>query len=400
MNLYHANSRVATHDLLAQQYVNIKTKGKNKKGKAHYLGTITHSFQFKHLKINYLDNDLDSLYYRETFFYSPDTTADSVQLYNIINTLQWTSYSPFDTIPNSKRYFIHFGAGIRHEYTENKRDRYFGNSFALFGQTHIRLFSVLDLRARLAYSFADYNHNDATAELNMEFAISRKNDHFLGFRAQFDRFSPDFMYSKYSGNHCLWDTTWAKQNVLKLSAYWTRSGYRATFNYFLLKDWVLLDSTYAPMSVYEFVNLYQLHLFAPLRVKGFGFDANIYLQYADSKYIPVPVFAGKANIFYIFNLFKNKLQLQLGFDMMYNTNYYANGYYPVLHQFYYQGEGQKVGNYFYLDAYLNLKVKRFGIYLRVGHLLSGVMGYNYFSTPAFPMQQRSFSIGVNWRFYD
>ncbi len=399
MNLYYAGTKINAHDLMLQHYVNLYANSKKNAGKkSFYLGTITHTFQFKQLEVNYTDIQPDSNYYQDRFFLSPDTTNDSLRYYNIINTIQWSSYQPYTEL-SSKKYFIHFSGGLRHEYTETKPRQYFGNTFTLFAQTHIRLFSIMDIYARLAYTFADYNKNDAQANIKMEWALNRKKEHFVGLNANFYRISPDYLYSYYQGNHNQWDTTYKKQNVLKLSAFWKRGNYKATFNYFLLNNYMLLDSTCTPFAIDEYVNVVQLNLYAPIRIKGFGMDLNGWLQYSDNKLIPVPVFAGKTSVFYIFNLFKHKLQLQIGTDMMYNTTYFANGYFPALHQFYFQ-QKVKTGNYFFFDAFLNIRVQRINIYFRFGHALAGLMGYNYYTTPDYPMQGRSYSIGINWRFYD
>ena len=154
-----------------------------------------------------------------------------------------------------------------------------------------------------------------------------------------------------------------------------------------------------PFATDNYANILQLNLFFPIYVKGFGFEFNGWGQYSDNKYVPLPLFAGKSSIFYVVKLFQKKMQLQVGTDLAYNTRYEANGYFPVLHQFYFR-EGVQVGNYFYLDLFLNVKVQRLNFYFRLGHVLAGVMRNDYFTTPNYPMQGRSYAIGINWRFYD
>jgi hypothetical protein len=391
VNSEYATGKVVSHDLLFQQYVNIKT------GKNRYLGTLTHTLQYRNFKITYFDTELDSLYY-DTYNFSADTTNDSIQYLSVVNTLQWSSFSPFEKI-SDKNNFIHFAGGLMHEYSENRLYKYFGNTFTLFAGTQIRLFAVMDIAGQISYSFMGYNDNDAIANAKVTWAINRKHAHYIGIESAYYRISPDYIYSYYSGNHNYWDTSWSKQNILTLSAYWTRTKYKVAFNYYMLHDYLIFDENKQPLPITNFVSIFQLNLYAPFRIKNFGLDANIYLQYADNQFIQVPVFAGKASTFYIFNMFKNKLQLQLGFDMMYNTSYYANAYDPVIHQFYYQNYF-KTGNYFYLDANISIKVKRINIFFRVGHVLSGLMGYNYFTTPYYPMTDRKFAVGVKWRFYD
>lgn len=397
MKLYYAFNNLQSHDFLFHQYVNLQLKTKKSK-KSHYLGTISHTFQYKNVTSRYTDIQPDSLYYRYLFYSSADSTADSISFQTFINTIQWTSYKPYREVSNNP-YFIHFSGGLRHEYTETEPHQYFGHNFTLFGSTHIRLFSVVDIFAKLSYAFSDYNHNDAIAEATAKWYLNRKKAHLIGLNAQFYRFAPDYIYSYYQGNHNRWDTTWKKENVLKLSTYWQYGNYRVSVNYFMLKNRLILDNNYNPLLIDKYASVMQFQLFLPVRIKNFGFDINAWLQHSDNKYIPVPLFAGKSTIFYVFRLFQNKMQLQLGVDMMYNTNYFANGYYPLLHQFYHQ-EKNFIGNYFYFDSYINFKVQRIQFYFRLSHALSGLMGYNYFTTPNYPMQGRGYVLGINWRFYD
>jgi len=113
----------------------------------------------------------------------------------------------------------------------------------------------------------------------------------------------------------------------------------------------------------------------------------------------VPLFAAKSSIFYIFDIFKRKLKLQLGVDVMYNTTYFANAYSPALYSFYFQDK-QKVGNFWYIDANATIRISRLYFFARIGNVLSPFQNYNMFTTPNYPMKDFLISIGLNWRFHD
>ena len=389
----YGSSKVRTHDLLFQQYVNIRDK------KKRYYGTITHSFQFKQLSSDYLDFRYDSTYYQQNYYYSKDTTFDTLRCYSIINSIQWSNYKPMDTLP-SKNYFFRAALGVMHEYVNAKNPFYRGNTFTAFGRVHVRLFRVMDLFGRMSYSFGGYNNNDVVAAVGVQWMIQQKWDHRLGGEISFYRNSPDFIYDSYYGNHNLWqENDWPKQNTLKLNVFWTMLNYRLEFNYFMLHNMVRLNSDFQPFLLAKAANVLQFHLFAPIRVKGFGMDINAYVQYSGSDAVNVPLVAFKASPYYIFNVLRGKLKIQIGMDLMYNTPYFADGYDPILHQFYCQRE-MKVGNYPYWDVNLTLKIKRIAFFFRAGHVLSGVIGQNYFLTPYYPAMGRSFQLGINWKFYD
>lgn len=389
----YGRSKLRSHDLLFQHYVNIIDK------KKRYYGTITHSFQFEQLRTEFFDTKFDSLYYQRHLYWSTDSTYDTTNCYSIKNSLQWSNYKPLDTLPSSN-YFCRVAAGIMHEYVSAKTPFYVGNTFTLFGRVHSRLFGVMDIYGRIAYSFGGYNNNDAMAAVGVNWMIQKKWNHRLGSEISFYRNSPDYIFEFYYGNHNFWYyKEWKKQNTLKLNVFWTMLNYKLEFNYFMLHNMVRLNSDFEPVMIGKRADVVQLHIFAPVRVKGFGMDVNAYLQYSSSEFVNVPLFAFKASPYYVFNVLRGKLKIQIGFDLMYNTLYYADGYNPVMHQFYYQNK-MKVGNYAYWDANLTLRIKRITFFFRAGHILSGLAGQFYFLTPDYPAMGRNFQLGLNWKFYD
>ncbi len=84
---------------------------------------------------------------------------------------------------------------------------------------------------------------------------------------------------------------------------------------------------------------------------------------------------------------------------MYNTEYYADAYMPALRAFYSQ-QSYKTGNYPYIDAFVNIRVKRAKMFLLVEHLNAGLMNYDYFMVPSYPMPDRAIKFGIAWAFYD
>ncbi|MFA5781089.1 MAG: putative porin, partial [Bacteroidales bacterium] len=60
----------------------------------------------------------------------------------------------------------------------------------------------------------------------------------------------------------------------------------------------------------------------------------------------------------------------------------------------------KSDNYPFFDFFVNLKIKRARIYLKFDHVNSGLMGYNYYMIPHYPMSDRAFKFGISWMFYD
>ena len=101
----NAQTLINTHTAQLTNYVNIK----NKKG--NYFGTISHTLDIDNLKSVFTDHDLNNLFYLNRYYINPDTTNDSIQYFLIANTLQWSNYSPTDTL-GDKAYFFRISGGL------------------------------------------------------------------------------------------------------------------------------------------------------------------------------------------------------------------------------------------------------------------------------------------------
>jgi hypothetical protein len=108
---------------------------------------------------------------------------------------------------------------------------------------------------------------------------------------------------------------------------------------------------------------------------------------------------GDLAVYYTQPLFHGAATLQPGLDFYYNTRYYADNYNPALRTFYLQ-DNREIGNYLYMDIFINLKIQRARFYVAYTHFNASFMGRNYYSTPTYPMQDAAFKFGIAWRFHD
>jgi hypothetical protein len=108
--------------------------------------------------------------------------------------------------------------------------------------------------------------------------------------------------------------------------------------------------------------------------------------------------------FFFDHLFKFKatsgeLYFQLGAEAMMHTPYHALNYMPATGRYYNQ-TGSEIGNYPFINAFINLKVKRTRFFIMADHVNSGLTGYGYFLIPGFPLNIRMIKYGLAWTFYD
>jgi hypothetical protein len=118
----------------------------------------------------------------------------------------------------------------------------------------------------------------------------------------------------------------------------------------------------------------------------------------NENYLHLPLLLTKNALYFDFILVKHT-PTQIGVEMTYNTTYYADYYNPALQSFYLQNDF-KTGNFFYVNAFINLKIKRANLFLKGENLLGRGVQRNYMQTPGYPTYAFGFRFGILWRFYD
>lgn len=115
---------------------------------------------------------------------------------------------------------------------------------------------------------------------------------------------------------------------------------------------------------------------------------------------PVPNFAADISYFLRLDVVKDILQMDLGFNGKYYTEYYGYAYNPAISQFYTQQE-VKVGGYPMLDAFVTGKWKRLRFLIKFQHANYELFGgRNYFDIANYPLNRRMLKYGISWSFYD
>ncbi|RAV28595.1 putative porin [Sinomicrobium soli] len=145
-----------------------------------------------------------------------------------------------------------------------------------------------------------------------------------------------------------------------------------------------------------------------LKIKGenefrfgkFGLHNTVMYQEVsqDDPVMNVPRFVTRNTLYYSNNVFKKAMYLQTGITLKYFTEYYADGYNPLLGEFYAQ-DREKIGGYPLLDFFINARVRQTRIYLKAEHFNSAFTGYNYYSAPNYPYRDFIIRFGLVWNFF-
>ena len=89
---------------------------------------------------------------------------------------------------------------------------------------------------------------------------------------------------------------------------------------------------------------------------------------------------------------------QTGFTFQYFTKYNANGYNPLIAEFYTQNK-TKIGDFPLIDFFVNARVRQCRIFLKAEHFNSGFTGNTFYSAPNYPYKDFVVRFGLVWNFF-
>ena len=127
-----------------------------------------------------------------------------------------------------------------------------------------------------------------------------------------------------------------------------------------------------------------------------------YQKTSNADVLPLPELVLYHNLYIKFALAKKVLNIEMGADMRYFTQYYAPDYAPAIGQFYLQNRDTryKLGAYPMINGYINLHLKRTRIFVQMYNLLQRDGDKSYFYIPHYPLNPRILKIGISWNFFD
>lgn len=256
--------------------------------------------------------------------------------------------------------------------------------------------------AKAAFSAVDYNAGDLLVEGRLGYWLSKKAGK-IETMATWQRNEPAWFYQRFAAGNVTWTADFSKIQLFSLGMHYSLPSRQTSVSadFHNLNRWVYVDSLRLPHQHGDNLQAWIFSLAKNFRLKDWGLDNLIRIQHFTGKLIRMPTLWLRHSIFYEHKIFRGALQPRIGIDMIYNTPYHANGYFPLTGQFYLQDQ-QLLRFYPVFDVFAAFKVKTFRLFLKIDHINQGWMKKqpNYYNFYLYPGMQRTFRIGINWRFYD
>lgn len=206
-----------------------------------------------------------------------------------------------------------------------------------------------------------------------------------------------YFYKHYTSNHFIWDNDFGKIRRFRVGGEFHIERWRTHLNIGVenLQNYVYFDKDALPRQESSIIQVFNATLKQDFKFGIFNLDNEItYQKSSKSSVIPLPELSVYSNMYLLFRIAK-VLHVQLGVDCRYYTKYKSETFQPATLVFHNQDEIE-VGNYPFMNAYVNMKLQKTRFYVLFSHANKGIFGgNNYFSMPHYPLNPSIFQLGLS-----
>lgn len=243
---------------------------------------------------------------------------------------------------------------------------------------------------------------DATADLNVKLF---KDTVSLKVHGYVKNVLPSFYMRHYHSNHYVWDyEDMDKELRMRLEGElnFPLTGTNLKAGLETIKNYTYFDSEAMSRQASGSIKVANATLTQKFKLGILHLDNEVTWQKTNSDLLPLPTWTLYHNLYILTKIAKKVLNVQLGADVRYFSEYYAPTYAPGLQQFHLQSEEgrMKIGNYPVVNVYANLQLKRTRFFVMFYHVNEGMGSRKYFYAPHYPINPRLLKFGVSWNFYD
>ncbi len=260
----------------------------------------------------------------------------------------------------------------------------------------------LTYRAGLKLYFQGYRVGDSelTGALNSVFRVSKDTASVFAYGGVYLQ-QPTFWSNNYFSNHIQWENKFNKQKALKVGGGFTipTKRFELKGELQLINDAFYWNTQALPDQAIGVLNVFELQMKEHFKWGGLNSIHQIaYQETSDNDIMPLPQLAYYTSNYFEHVAFK-VLQFQIGFDTRIHSKYYAPAYFAPTAQFVAQNS-YLVGEYPYIDVFINLHLKRARLGFKMENINKGWPNSNYFIVPGYPANSRGFKFDLSWNFYN
>ena len=230
---------------------------------------------------------------------------------------------------------------------------------------------------------------------------SKRDTSFVRIFANMSSKTPNYFFEHYYSNHYKWENAFDKTYSLKIGATLDKPGWRlkASANYSIISKYVFFNESALPEQAASEFSVFQAMLNKDFKFGGLNIrNWAVFQHTTTSVYLALPNVSLRNSLYYE-NTYAKVLFFQLGIDTRYETAYYADKYSPATGMFYRQNT-EKIGDFAWVDAFINIKLKRTAFYIKYTNLANQFVKGGYYTAPGYAAPPSTLLFGLSWSFYN
>jgi hypothetical protein len=369
---------------------------------------ILYSFEYQRNLKEYIDEeDTTNTFFQHAYF-GEDYVKDSIRFGKISNIVQLKHYeNPERKTSFGKRAFI--GQEFVRASSpgpiigqDNRQIKRYSNVYAgggIFRETG--KFWTWNFDGRIFFLGRNAGQTELSGVISKPLSLFRDSLSSLNIKGRLDNLMPDYFQEEFYSKRIRWkeDLKMEQRMTVGGSLVLPRRKLEVNANYALINNFIYNNTEGIPSQFGGQLLVLSAYADKDFNLGNLHFRTRLLWQKPSNEDIlHLPDFSGFVSTYFKFVISK-VLFTQIGFDVRYNTAYYADAYHPSTGMFYLQNE-TKLGDYPYMDAYANLRLKRTRLFFKMMNVGTEFINKEYYTTPGYPMNRMTFRFGVTWAFYD
>lgn len=367
-----------------------------------------HTIQYDRLNYSFEDDVPDSTYYQDHYNITLNALRDSVYVED-----KWHKVSndfSIYTFPDANNLQQYLKVGLSMENFQGRLRNGKSSFYNLIGHGIYRNKTrngKWDMEASGKLYFTGLNAGDYHAYGSLQRQLGSKLG-FLKLGFENSNKSPSFLFDSRSHFYLLdAPKDFNKENISHaFGAYFLPNiKLQLQGHYYLVSNYTYLNGFYDLQQESSLFNFLQVSLQKQFTFgKSWNWYMDIYLQKETGNApINLPVFFTRQRFAYEGNLGFKNLRMSTGIEVKYHTPYKANGYSPILSNFFYQ-DTTTITNRPDIAAFLHFRIRSFKAYIRAENLntVSTQNGFgftrNNFTAPGYPTPGMIIRVGIFWTF--
>lgn len=423
VNLKNASSLTKSRSMLISQklYLGPKLPEDDTVGfkRKDAFAFISHTFEANLHKRSFTDDigggiSSSDLAFYDTTYFNEDITNDSTYYHSFKNFLSLEFFE-------KQKYFLPVGLNVG---IQNELERYYtstqdttntflpgkSNNFfntALVANAYHQTGKVLNWKAKAGLFFTGRKADDYFLNGDILSTVQIKNTTFnLKAAAEILKTTPGFFYKNLVSNHFIWDNGFTDINRRELQGELSNDDYkfRLGINAINIDNFIYFDESAKPTQTSIPLSILALYLKKRFDIWKMVWDNEVHYQASDrNQILAIPELTVYSSLYLDhvirFKFTNGAIFFQIGADVFYDSEFYGFKFMPVFEQYYVQNE-KKIGDYIFIDPFLNVRIKRTRVYLKYENVGAFFFDKKYFSAVNHPRNLGVFKFGLYWTFYD